>query len=230
MLARLICSREIAPEVRHFEFEIPELHTLAFEPGQFLSFSDIVEGKTVTRAYSIASAPRGNRFDLCLNRVREGRLSPRLFALQPGETIACRGPFGSFTMRQPGGDILMVASGTGVAPFRSMIQAYLNRDSERRWVLLMGVRFEESILYRTEFEEMAKTHPRFRFLPTLTRPDPEWRGLTGRVQAHLATLLSDLREPHVYVCGMKAMVNDVRALLLSLGLDRSRILTEKYDN
>src|SRR5262249_27481468 len=73
MQARLIDVEEIAPDVRHFVFEAPGVARLDFLPGQFVSLSGPVEGRTITRAYSIASAPRdGNRFELCLNRVSDG--------------------------------------------------------------------------------------------------------------------------------------------------------------
>lgn len=229
MLARLLWSEEIAPEVRHFEFELPEVEEFRFVPGQFVSVSGAWDAKTITRAYSIASEPNGNRFALCLNRVREGRMSPRLFELRPGDTIPCKGPFGSFTLRDAPGDILMIATGTGVAPFRSMIRAYLGNDQRRRWTLLLGARYEQSILYRAEFEKLERAHPHFRFFPTLTRPAPDWRGLTGRVQTHLDGLAAGRSDLLVYACGMKAMVHDVRAMLAGSGWERARIVTEKYD-
>src|SRR5947208_9067711 len=94
MIARLVESIEIAPAVRHFVFDAGE--PLRFIPGQFVSFTADVEGKEITRAYSIASAPTGGPiFELCLNRVEEGKLSPLLFAMQPGDTIAMRQPLGT---------------------------------------------------------------------------------------------------------------------------------------
>ena len=88
MLARLMEFREIAPLVRHFVFEA-EGQTLKFLPGQFVSFVANVGGKEITRAYSLASAPGpGNRFELCLNVVPEGKLTPHLFAMRPGDTIS----------------------------------------------------------------------------------------------------------------------------------------------
>jgi CDP-4-dehydro-6-deoxyglucose reductase len=82
MRARLVQSVEIAPDVRHFVFEASDVERLSFAPGQFVSFTDDVGGKKITRAYSIASAPdESNRFELCLNLVTDGHLSPRLFSM-----------------------------------------------------------------------------------------------------------------------------------------------------
>ena len=100
MQARLVESIEIAPEVRHFVFEAGTEH-LDFAPGQFVSFTADVAGKPITRAYSVASIPAGKRFELCLNRVENGRLSPHLFAMQPGDAIEMTGPLGTFVLREP---------------------------------------------------------------------------------------------------------------------------------
>ena len=115
MLAKLIGSRESAPGVRHFEFEALGVEQLEFVPGQFTSFTDVIEGKEITRAYSLASAPSGtNRFELCLNRVEDGLVSPRLFALEPGEHVDVQEPLGYFTLRHQERPAVFVATGTGM--------------------------------------------------------------------------------------------------------------------
>ncbi len=229
MQARLIEWIEIAPGVRHFVFEAPEIPRLDFVPGQFVSFSDTVDGKEITRAYSIASAPsESNQFELCLNRVDDGAFSPHLFDLAPGDSVEMRPPLGLFVLRQPPRDTVMVATGTGIAPFRSMLRAYLSENSPA-FTLLFGVRYESHLLYRDEFEEMARSFAHFRFLPTLTRPAPDWSGRAGRVQAHLAEATGDLRDIDVFLCGLKPMVDDVRLILKDMGFDRKQIRYEKYD-
>src|SRR5438105_7284170 len=108
MEARLIDSREIAPGVRHFEFEAVGVERLDFVPGQFTSFTDVIDGKEITRAYSLANAPSGtNRFELCLNRVEPGHLSPRLFDMKPGDRMQMREPLGMFVLRQPPRDSIL---------------------------------------------------------------------------------------------------------------------------
>src|SRR6266542_6148517 len=96
MTAKLLESREIAPEVRHFVFQVEDSPSFSYVPGQFVSFTADVNGSPITRAYSMASPANGNRFDLCLNRVVEGHLSPYLFDLQPGDRIQMTGPWGAF--------------------------------------------------------------------------------------------------------------------------------------
>jgi len=220
---------EIAPGVRHFVFEAPQLERLDFVPGQFVSLSDAVASRNITRAYSIASAPgNGNRFELCLNRVDDGAFTPHLFDLSAGDVVNMQLPLGTFTLRQPLRDSLLVATGTGIAPFRSMLKAVLTPESPA-FTLLFGVRYESHLLYRDEFEQMAQRFPHFRFWPTLTQPGPEWTGLTGRVQTHLGGAIGGRSDIDIYLCGLQPMVDDVRQILKGMGFDRKQIRYEKYD-
>ena len=215
--------------MRHFTFEAPEVEQLSYFPGQFVSFTHAIDGKEITRAYSTASPPNGNRFELCLNRVQDGFLSPFLFAMQPGDALEMTGPLGYFTWRQPVRDSILVATGTGIAPFRGMLQAYLPSGGAREITLVYGVRFEQSLLYQGEFESMALKYPNFKFVPTVSRPTETWTGNTGHVQQHALQMLGDRRDMDVYICGLKLMVDDLRQKLKALGLDRKQIIVEKYD-
>lgn len=225
----LVEVREIAPNVRHFVFEVPEVQEFYFVPGQFVSLTHTIDGREITRPYSIASKPAGNRFDLCLNLVEDGIFSPWLFALRAGDEVEMTAPLGYFVLRNPQRDAIFVATGTGIAPMRSMLQSWLGQDDPRRLTLIFGVRYETGLLYREEFEQLAREHPNFRFLPTLSRPEPSWTGRTGHVQAHLKEAIGERRDVDVYICGLKAMVDDVRAMLKGMGFDRKQIVYEKYD-
>ena len=194
-----------------------------------MSFSHQFGEKKITRAYSTASAPAGNRFELCLNVVEGGYFSPHLFSLEPGDMLDMKGPLGHFVLKHPPNDSILVATGTGIAPFRAMLRGYLGKEPIREITLVFGVRYEQSLLYREEFDEMAHRFPNFHFWPVLSRPDESWPGRTGHVQPHALEALGERRDVDVYICGMKAMVDDVRVQLKTLGLDRTHILFEKYD-
>ncbi len=229
MTARMVDSREIAPDVRHFVFEVPGMEALHYEPGQFLSLNTQIGGNPITRAYSVASPASGNRFELCLNRVREGKFSPHLFDMKPGDAVDVAGPYGTFVLRRPVKDTILVATGTGIAPFRAMLHGQLAEFEAAQCTLIFGVRYEAGLLYREEFERMEKDCPTFRFWPTLSRPDERWKGRSGHVQNHLDEALNGRRDLTVYVCGLKAMVDDVRRMLKEKGFDRKQIVYEKYD-
>lgn len=229
MKAVLIESHDIAPLVRHFVFETPEVEQLHFKPGQFVSFNEVLEGKKIIRPYSIASMPDGNRFELCLNLVQEGIFSPFLFGMKPGDTVEMGAPLGFFVIRNPDREAVFIATGTGIAPFRAMAPDYLRHPQAKQLTLLFGVRHESSIYYRNDFEALALKYPNFRFWPTLSRADAAWTGRSGHVQTHLLEAIGDRRDLDVYICGMKAMVDDVRGILKAMGFDRKQIIFEKYD-
>jgi ferredoxin-NADP reductase len=151
-----------------------------------------------------------------------------LFEMRPGDRMEMRQPLGMFVLRQPPRDSVFIATGTGIAPFRSILQAHLNPSSPP-FTLLFGVRHESHLLYGEELKQMALRFPHFRFWPTLTRPDDRWKGRQGRVQAHLPDAIGERRDVDFYLCGLKEMVDDVRGVLKSLGFDRKQIFYEKYD-
>jgi NAD(P)H-flavin reductase len=231
MQAVLESSRELAPGIRHFEFSVPGVERLDFQAGQFVSFSHDIAGRNITRAYSIASAPSGgNRFALCLNLVPDGHFSPYLFAMEPGSSVAMQGPLGTFTLREPGRDMIWVATGTGIAPFRGMLDAWRALPAPRgRVTLVFGVRYEDHLLYRADFDEAAGALADFAFHPTLSRPGDQWAGRAGHVQRHVLDAIGDRRDVHVYICGLRLMVDDLRAQLKALGFDRKQIISERFD-
>jgi ferredoxin-NADP reductase len=231
--ARLLNWRELTPKVHHLEFEVIGVKQFSFTPGQCISVIEPLDGKAITHPYSIASPRDGNRFSLCLNRDPDEIVSTYLFELKPGDEVDIQEPFGGFTLRHPGRRVVFIATGTGVAPFRSMLLDHLPR-TQPRITLLFGVRYEEGLLYRAEFEKLAAQYPTFHFIPTLTRPTASWTGRTGRVQSHIDEALAlrsrdDISNLDVYVCGLKEMVDDVRGELTRRGFDRKQIIYEEYD-
>src|SRR6185369_9521870 len=123
-----------------FWFQVEGVDSFSFVPGQFVSFTAEIGGSPITRAYSMASLPNGSRFELCLNRVAKGHLSPYLFDMKPGDQIQMTGPWGSFIFRQPVQDSVLVATGTGIVPFRAMLQDRLTQDSAHQFTLIHGAR------------------------------------------------------------------------------------------
>ncbi len=235
--AQLARSTELSEFTRHLEFEMRSVPNFGFVPGQWLSVKahdpEGPDGKEITRAYSIASPPTANgKFAFCLNRVQDGFMSNYLFDLPIGAQITTQGPFGSFILKPPLRDTLFIATGTGIAPFRSMLHwlfADPERHSEREYWLLFGVRTERDIYYRDEFESMANAHPNFHFLPTLSRADSDWPGLRGYVQEHVKPIIGERADMHAYICGLGKMVKANRDQLQSMGWPRTSILYERYD-
>ncbi len=232
--AHLRRSVALTEFTRHLELEVNGLNHFGFVPGQWLSVKvNTPDGEEMTRAYSIASPPSENgHVAFCLNRVQDGFMSNYLCNLAEGEKITFQGPFGDFILRPPLRDTVFIATGTGIAPFRSMLPWLLaehDRHQGRQFWLLFGASREQEIYYREEFEGLAAEHANFHFLPTLSRAAAEWQGLRGYVQEHLAGIVGTRTDMHAYICGLDKMVKANRELLMTLGWDRTSIRYEKYD-
>lgn len=229
----------------HLEFEIEEVERFVFNAGQFVSLlATDRDDKRQTRAYSIASASRENRFDLCVNRVENGFFSNLLADMDTGSTIQFHGPHGLFVLRPPLTDTMMIATGTGIAPMRGFVEHLFPSEAEDRsegkhfW-LMYGTRHESEIYYQRYFEKTAAEHPNFHYLPTLSRPHEGWEGLRGYVQTHVQSVLEGDPEivsrnssglgMHAYICGLNEMVSANREQLANLGWDKKHIHFERYD-
>ncbi len=236
----------------HLEFEVPELEKFSFDAGQFVSMVAIDGlGKHQTRAYSIASAPRSNRFDLCVNRVEGGFFSNLLCDLEPDAKVEFHGPHGLFVLRPPLMDTILIATGTGVAPMRGFVEHLFpsrteDRSEGKHFWLIYGTRYQSEIYYRQYFEKIAAEHPNFHYMPALSRPHDGWTGLRGYVQTHVKDVLKDHPEMvpehalggpannlrpqlRAYICGLNEMVSANREQLKELGWDRKQIHFERYD-
>lgn len=205
-----------------------------FVAGQWMSFKYTkADGEEITRAYSIASPPgEDNQFALCLNRVQDGFMSNFLCDMKEGDELQCQGPFGDFILRPPMRDTIFIATGTGIAPFRSMLHWLLadeSRHQEKQISLIFGNRTEKDIYYHDEFLRLAQDHENFHYLPTLSRGASGWQGLRGYVQDHVPSIAKERTDMHAYICGLDKMVKANRDLLKGMGWDRKSILYEKYD-
>jgi len=232
--AQIVRSVSLSDFTKHIELEVSGVPRFGFVPGQWLSVKATTpDGEEITRAYSIASPPSENgHFAFCLNRVQDGFMSNHLCSLAEGSEITFQGPFGDFILRPPLRDTVFIATGTGIAPFRSMLQWLLadpERYQAREFWLLFGARAEQDLYYREEFNELSAKHSNFHFLPTLSRAGDNWQGLRGYVQQHVGEIVGMRSDMHAYICGLDKMVKANRELLKGLGWDRTSIRYEKYD-
>ena len=186
------------------------------------------------RDYSIASAPepgRTDRFEIAVTRVDDGPASQVLHALPVGTQLRANGPKGGFRFRPEAGvPVVFIAHGTGLSPLRSMLLHALRDAHAPPMTLLAGFRTEDDVLWNEELLALAAAHgDRFVFAPTLSRPSSSWKGLRGRVQAHVSALVPAGARLQAYLCGLREMTDDVSELLVARGVAETAIFTEEYD-
>ena len=218
--SKVVEVQDLTHDVRVLRLELLDPDAIRFQAGQFVSFEVPKPGLPfpVTRPYSIASPP-SNRdvIDLLFNLVPDGPGSTYLFSLQSGDPVSFKGPAGTFVLRDyPERRLLFVATGTGIAPLRSMIHARL--PSPTPVTLIWGLRNERDLYYQDELADLAAQFPEFSYTISLSQPSPEWKGATGHVQSAVEAATSRVDDVAVYVCGSRAMIQSVSALIRSRGV------------
>jgi ferredoxin-NADP reductase len=191
------------------------------------------DGYQAQRSYSIGSAPDDAELLLTVERLEDGEVSPYLTEeLRPGDGLELRGPVGGYFVWDAslGGPVLLVAGGSGVVPFRSIVRHHAAGHSDVPLRLLYSVRDIDDVLYRTELARLSESDDvDVQF--TLTRAWPEgWTGHRGRIDKDLLARVAwpPHENPLVYVCGPTAFVETVSSGLVELGHDPGRIRTERF--
>jgi ferredoxin--NADP+ reductase len=218
-----------------------------FEPGQYFSLGVEMDGRFILRPYSTAS-PRGTSqaLEFLIRHVTRGLFTPVLWQASVGDRVWLGPPKGFFTLTPADRRThLLVSSGTGIAPFMSMLGDLLDgppldqaRSSSagRRIVVAHGVSYASELSYRSRLEREAAANPGLVYAPTVSRPDDPandgWPGRTGRIESILTGLCHELQldpaDTVAYLCGNPEMVARSREILRGLGLAPEAIVHENY--
>lgn len=231
-----------APATRRFWIQIPELEKFDFEPGQFVTLDlPIHEQKNKRwRSYSIASAPNGtNIIELVIVLLEGGAGTTYLFnQVTIGTEVLLRGPQGKFTLPEKiEKDIYLICTGTGIAPFHSMVAYLKEHPKEHRNIyLIFGCRTKDDLLYYDELKQLEEAVPGFKYIPTLSRQT--WEGRTGYVHLVYEELLkqglpadanvAEHHPAHFYLCGWKNMIDEARQRIATMGYDKKAVHLELY--
>jgi CDP-4-dehydro-6-deoxyglucose reductase len=222
--ARIARIVEHHAAVRSFFLE-PEIMP-EFRAGQFVAIA--LEKSGAERSYSIASRPGSKDLELCVSLKPDGFMSPALFAMQAGDTVFISEPRGSFTLPDTQNEVCLICTGTGIAPFRSMILEALQNGDTRMFYLVSGNRQQPDALYHYEMQQLAAAHPNFQYLPVLSRE--EVLGFAfGYVHPVYEAIFADGRDATFMVCGWTAMLSEARRRLKTMGYNRRQYHFEQYD-
>ncbi|HET7677213.1 MAG TPA: ferredoxin--NADP reductase [Candidatus Limnocylindrales bacterium] len=237
--ARLTRREDLTPELAFFWVAF-DGEPVAFEPGQYLTIGVESNGKLVQRPYSVASSPRqaDEGYEYYVRIVEGGVFTPLLWRLPVGHAMHMKGPKGKFTL-EPEDDRthIFISSGTGIAPFISMMKTLLVDGAPRRAVVLHGVSYVSDLGYRELLEQwQASGEYPVTYVPTVSRPQaPEnagWSGRTGRVESIVPAVCDELgltpANSIAYICGNPDMITAVDATLLERGFAPEQVKKELY--
>jgi ferredoxin-NADP reductase len=207
-----------------------------FEPGQYATLGLMGPEKLIQRPMSISSSADDlSEYEFFIRHVENGGFTPLLWERSVGDPINIKGPKGKFLLQEDGRRALFVASGTGLAPFISMIETLRDRNQTRDVVLLHGVSYDYDLAWRQQLTELEQggAFP-LRYVGTISRPQacPEWTGCTGRVEAIIESQLDEHgltpETATIYLCGNPDMITAVEEIAAARGFPPEQVRKELY--
>jgi CDP-4-dehydro-6-deoxyglucose reductase len=235
-------TEDITASTRRFWIQIPEVEKFDFSPGQFVTLDlPIHEQKNKRwRSYSIASAPNStNIIELVIVLLEGGAGTNYLFNnAKVGTSFPLRGPQGKFTLPTTiEKDLYFICTGTGIAPFRSMVN-YIHEHqlTHEKIHLIFGCRLFGDSLYEAELKALEKELTNFHHYPCFSRedniPDGKYKGYVHNVYEDIVAKAKasqgDLPPAHFYLCGWKNMIDEAKQRIVALGYDKKDIHLELY--
>jgi ferredoxin-NADP reductase len=221
---------------RRYWIEIPEVEKFDFLPGQFVTLDLPIHEKKNKRwrSYSIASSPDAtNVIELVIVRLEGGAGTAYLFdEVSEGSELLLRGPQGVFVLPSTlDKDLFFICTGTGVAPFRSMLH-HINRFNipHKKIYLIFGCRYVKDCLYGQELKALELDIPDYYYMPTFSR-EPEENNFVRRGYVHKVyeeILSSEKPAAKFYLCGWKDMIDEAKQKIIGLGYDKKDIHLELY--
>lgn len=237
--SHIVRMEDETPNTKRFWLKVQTDEPLQFQAGQFVTMDLPISEKRLKRwrSYSIASAPDTEgvtELEFCVVNTENSTGGSKYLCEEAiiGTPIRFKGPDGTFVLKQPidNRDLVFICTGTGIAPFRSMIWDIYNQQIPHRKIhLIFGARYEKDILYRQELEEFQHKLPHFKFDIALSR-DKDWQGWKGYVHNIYREGYREKRsDVDFYICGWSNMIDDaVAKLIVELGYDKSQVHYELY--
>ncbi len=238
---KVVENSVLASKFRYVDFELIEPSRIEFQAGQYVMVK--IPGEERLRQYSIVSSPSMNHgVELLVDVSPGGAASKYLASLKPGDEAEVMGPAGQFIVKSTtsttgsassGGSreeqLIFVATGSGIAPIKSMIDDLLidKNDARRMW-LHWGLRSPEDMFWFDDLAKMAEEHDNFTFDMVLSQPPEGWELCQGHVTECVLKHHTDLTNTGIYLCGNKEMIEEVRQKLLEKGISFDMIHNEKF--
>jgi Na+-transporting NADH:ubiquinone oxidoreductase subunit F len=243
----LFLIKEYTAEVERTETLTPaikELHLrilspeegISFKPGQYVQL-EVPKYKLTSgpefRAYSISSSSfEHQRLDLVITRVERGAVTTFVHDyLKPADRLKVTGPFGEFHLRNSDRDILLIATGSGLAPFISMLDQIEREEIRRKTTLFFGAKTRKDLYYQDRIKAWESKLPHFEYVPVLSRVGEEdkWEGEKGRVTNLIEKYVPEGSDLEAYICGAPAMVESCLEKLKGKGIPEERTFFDKFE-
>ena len=225
-------KKQLSEKVFEIDLALKNPEGIQFTPGQFVN---ITVAENVYRQYSIASSPsRSTVITLVVDVAPGGPGSKYFAAIQIEDVAEISSPMGRFGLASETGPIIFLAASTGIAPFKSMIDCLVEKQTAdndaggRMLYLYLSFRFEKDIFWNDYFESLEKEHTNFHYQLTLSQPSESWNGCRGYVQSCVDKQLLKNPAAHFYICGGNKMVQGVLEYLRQEHIPEEQVHFEPF--
>lgn len=227
LTATIETVHQLSPSTISLVLQGPGLNKLSFLPGQYANLE--VPGTTQTRAYSFSSMPHDGKVSFLIRNVPDGLMSGYLTArAQPGDTLKLAGPIGSFYLRDVVRPVLMLAGGTGLAPFLAMLDKLVAQgDSDQPIHLIYGVNTDADVVALERLDSFKAALPNFSYAVCVVADDSRWPK-KGYVTHHLEPAQLHHGNVDIYLCGPPPMVEAVAQHLRAQAIEPASFHYEKF--
>jgi len=218
---------ELSPGVLHLQLAVPDAGLLDYRPGQYLKLR---AGDGLARSFSMASVPRDGLIDLHVRRIPGGAFTDGVLPrLRAGDSLEVELPHGSFFYRaRDYRPLLMLATGTGLAPIKSILESLMDDPDCPPVSLYWGTRHARDLYLHDDIAGWAEHLYDFNYVPVLSRAGDDWQGRRGYVHEAALHDLGDLSEFAIYLCGSPDMIRDARQAFLARGASADHIYSDSF--
>lgn len=228
---------DLTPDIKgiHLKILSPE-EGITFKPGQYIQLQvpkyELIK-EPEYRAYSVSSGSGDHqRLELVVTKVPGGAVSTYVHDyLKEGEELIINGPYGDFYLRDSRNDVLLIATGSGLAPIKSILDQIEKEQMQRKTTLFFGARKPRDLYYFEKLKELERILPNFTFVPILSRPaeEEQWEGERGRVTDLIEKYIPDNASLEVYICGAPAMVESCEEFLKNKNIPQEMVFYDKFE-
>lgn len=214
------------PDIKSIRFERPQgFHHFA---GQYI-FITLGDGpEKTTKHFTLSSSPTEAFLEIT-KRLTGHPFANALASLVPGDKVSIMGPYGDFTFQGEYDKVGMLSGGIGITPLRSMIKYSIDKKLSASIVLIYSNSLENDIAFRDELEDIQRVNPNIKIIETITRPGPDWKGVSGRINAEMVKrFIPDYHERTFYTSGPQKMVDAMVSLMRELGVPEGQIKQEYF--
>lgn len=229
-LAKIISDKRETANTRTLRLQLSE--PFEWEPGQFIMVKAEIDGKTVSRAYSIASSPtRKEYLEITVQQTENPTMSKYLNEIPVGYMLAVKGPYGKFIWNENVSDKLVcLAAGSGITPFRAFMQYIIDKNLDTRFKLLYSSRYGDSVIYKEELETLVSQMKNAEYELSITRDPKGLDGVRrGRInKEYLSKQVKGFEDANYYICGSPSFIESMKSSLIELGIPVEKIKREQW--